>query len=144
MPSSWGIYVQNKSKAMLNISGAAGSYGSTVSAYSITGGGFSGTSSSLTTGFLTTSGTVTFTAKVKDSRGRWSAEKTVSISVVEYSPPSFTNYLTQRCNSSGTVTANGTYGKGTVSFKYSGCGGKNTVTTACPQCNQGSSGKITQ
>ena len=130
VPSSWGIYVQNKSKATLNISGAAGSYGSTVSAYSITGGGFSGTSNSLTTGFLTTSGTITFTAKIKDSRGRWSAEKTVSISVVEYSPPSFTNYLTQRCNSSGTVTANGTYGKGTVSFKYSGCSGKNTLTTA--------------
>ncbi len=130
VPSSWGIYVQNKSKATLTINGAAGSYGSTVSAYSITGGGFSGTSSSLTTGFLTTSGTVTFTAKVKDSRGRWSAEKTVSISVVEYSPPSFTNYLTQRCNSEGTVTANGTYGKGTVTFAYASCSSKNTVTTA--------------
>ena len=62
VPSSWGIYVQNKSKATLTINGAAGSYGSTISAYSITGGGFSGTSNLLTTGFLTTSGTVTFTA----------------------------------------------------------------------------------
>lgn len=98
--------------------------------YSITGGGYSGTSSSLTTGLLTTSGTISFTAKVKDSRGRWSAEKTVSISVVAYSPPTFTNYLTQRCNSSGTVTTNGTYGRGLINFTYASCSAKNTITTA--------------
>lgn len=130
VPSSWGIYVQNKSKVTLTINGAAGSRGSTISAYSITGGGYSGTSSSLTTGLLTTSGTISFTAKVKDSRGRWSAEKTVSISVVAYSPPTFTNYLTQRCNISGTVTTNGTYGRGLINFTYASCSGKNTITTA--------------
>lgn len=130
VPSSWEIYVQTKSKATLTINGAAGSYGSTISAYSITGGGFSGSGSSLTTGFLNTSGTITFTAKVKDSRGRWSAEKTVSISVVAYSPPTFTNYLTQRCNSSGTVTTNGTYGRGLINFTYASCSSKNTITTA--------------
>lgn len=130
VPSSWGIYVQNKSKVTLAINGATGSRGSTISAYSITGGGYSGTSSSLTTGLLTTSGTITFTAKVKDSRGRWSEEKTVSISVVAYSPPTFTNYLTQRCNSSGTVTTNGTYGRGLINFSYASCSGKNTITTA--------------
>lgn len=130
VPSSWGIYVQTKSKATLTINGAAGRYGSTISAYSITGGGFSGTGSSLTTGFLNTSGTITFTAKVKDSRGRWSAEKTVSISVVAYSPPTFTNYLTQRCNSSGTITTNGTYGRGLINFTYASCSSNNTITTA--------------
>lgn len=130
VPSSWGIYVQNKSKVTLTINGAAGSRGSTISAYSITGGGYSGTSSSLTTGLLTISGTISFTAKVKDSRGRWSAEKTVSISVVAYSPPTFNNYLTQRCNSSGTVTTNGTYCRGLINFTYASCNGKNTITTA--------------
>ena len=130
VPASWGIYVQKKSKATLTINGATGSYGSTISAYSISGGGFSGTTSSLTTGFLNTSGTITFTAKVKDSRGRWSAEKTVSISVVAYSPPTFTNYLTQRCNSSGTITTNGTYARGLINFTYASCSSKNTITTA--------------
>jgi len=129
VPSSWGIYVQGKSKATISISGATGSYGSTISSYSITGGGFSASASSLTTGFLTTSGTITFTWKVKDSRGRWSAEKTVSISVVAYSPPAASGYSVQRCNSGGTVSANGTYGKGIVSFTYSTCSSKNTVTT---------------
>ena len=64
-----------------------------------------------------------------DSRGRWSAEQTVSISVVTYSPPAASGYSVQRCNSSGTITANGTYGKGLVTFVYSSCSSKNTVTT---------------
>ena len=85
VPSSWGIYVQNKSKAEAAISNAAGSYGSTITAYSISGGGYSSTTDTLTTGFLLTAGTVTFTAKVKDSRGRWSDESSVSITVVAYS-----------------------------------------------------------
>lgn len=129
VPSSWGIYVQGKSKATISIGGATGSYGSTISAYSITGGGYSSTSSSFTTGFLTSTGTITFTGKVMDSRGRWSAERTVSIYVVAYSPPTASGYSVQRCNSSGTVTANGTYGKGQVTFAYSSCSSKNTVTT---------------
>lgn len=130
VPSSWGIYVQSKSKAKLTISGAAGSYGSTITSYSISGGGFSGTSSTLTTGFLNSSGTITFTATVKDSRGRTSAAKTVSISVVAYSPPSFTSYLSQRCTSAGTVSDEGTYVSALLQFTFSSCSSKNTVTTS--------------
>ena len=52
VPSAWGIYVQGKSKATLKINGAAGTQGSTISSYSISGGGFSSTSSSFTTGFF--------------------------------------------------------------------------------------------
>lgn len=128
VPSSWGIYVQSKSKATITISGAAGSYGSTISSYSITGGGYSGTATSLTTGFLNTSGTITFTAKVTDSRGRTSAAKTISISVIAYSQPKFNSYLTQRCLSGGTLNDEGTYAKATVSYSYASCSSKNTVT----------------
>lgn len=127
VPSSWGIYVQSKSKATITISGVAGSYGSTISSYSITGGGYSGTATSLTTGFLNTSGTITFTAKVTDSRGRTSAAKTVSISVIAYSQPKFNSYLTQRCLSGGTLNDEGTYAKATVSYSYASCSSKNTV-----------------
>lgn len=130
VPSSWEIYVQTKSKATLTINGAAGSYGSTITGYSITGGGFSNTSSSFTTGFLNTSGTITFTATVTDSRGRTSAAKTVSISVVAYGVPSFASYLSQRCNSSGTVANDGTYVRGLVDYSFSSCSSKNSITTA--------------
>lgn len=128
VPSAWGIYVQTKSKATLTINGAAGSYGSTIASYSITGGGFSSTASSFTTGFLNASGTITFTATVTDSRGRVSSAANVSITVQAYSPPSFTSYLSQRCTSGGTVSDEGTYVKGQVSFTYSTCSSKNTVT----------------
>jgi len=130
VPSAWGIYVQTKSKATLTINGAAGSYGSTISSYSITGGGYTSTASSFTTGFLNTSGTVTFTATVTDSRGRVSAAATVSISVVAYSPPSFSSYLSQRCLSNGTVNEDGTYIRGQVSYSYASCSSKNTITRA--------------
>ena len=130
VPSTWGIYVQTKSKATLTINGAAGSYGSTISSYSITGGGYTSTASSFTTGFLNTSGTITFTATVTDSRGRVSAAATVSISVVAYSPPSFASYLSQWCLSSGTVNEDGTYIRGLVSYSYASCSSKNTITRA--------------
>lgn len=128
VPSTWGIYVQTKSKATLTINGAAGVYGSTIKSYSISGGGYSGTASTLTTGFLNTSGTITFTATVTDSRGRTSAAATVSISVTAYTPPYFNSVLSQRCLSSGTLDDDGTYIRGLVSYGYSTCGGNNTLT----------------
>lgn len=130
VPTAWEIYVQSKSKATLTINGAAGAYGSTISSYSITGGGYSSTASSFTTGFLNTSGTITFTASVTDSRGRVSANATVTISVVAYSAPSFSKYISQRCNSAGTASDSGTYVKSTVNFSYASCSSKNTITTA--------------
>ena len=130
VPSSWGIYVQTKSKVTLTITGAAGAGGSTISSYSITGGGLSYTASSVTTGFLNTSGSITFTGKVCDSRGRWSDEATVTISVVPYAAPRFNSYSTQRCTSAGASSSNGTYAKSTVEFSYWSCSGKNTITTA--------------
>lgn len=130
VPSAWGIYVQTKSKAVLSIHGAAGSYGSAIASYNITGGGFSGTSDTMTTGFLNTAGTITFAATVTDSRGRTSAAKTVCISVVSYSAPSFSSYLSQRCSSSGALASDETYIKASVSYSYSFCSGKNSVTRA--------------
>lgn len=130
VPSAWGIYVQTKSKVKLTINGAAGSYGSTIKSYSITGGGYSGSASTLTTGFLNNSGTITFKATVTDSRGRVSAEASVSITVTAYSPPYFNSSLSQRCLSNGTLDDDGTYIHALVSFGYSSCGGKNTLKTS--------------
>lgn len=130
VPSAWGIYVQTKSKVKLTINGAAGSYGSTIKSYSIAGGGYSGSASTLTTGFLNNSGTITFKATVTDSRGRVSAEASVSITVTAYSPPYFNSSLSQRCLSNGMLDDDGTYIHALVSFGYSTCGGKNTLKTS--------------
>lgn len=130
VPSSWGIYVQSKSKATLNISNAAGTYGSTVKSYSISGGGYSGTAVSLTTGLLNISGNVTFTATVTDSRGRVSDAATVTINVVSYASPYFLEYSNYRSTSSGAASSSGTYVQALIRYGYYGCGGKNTLTRA--------------
>ena len=128
VPSSWNSYIQSKSKAKLTINSPVGTYGSTISSYSITGGGYSSTESSFTTGFLNESGTVTFTAKITNSRGRTSDAKTVSITIVPYEAPSHTGYMAQRSLSDGTLNDDGTYIKGFVIFSYSSCNENNSVT----------------
>ena len=128
VPSSWGIYVQSKSKAKLTVNGAAGSYGSTIASYSISGGGFAGSSASLTTGFLNSYGDITFTATVTDSRGRVSAAAKVTITVERYFVPYFETYTSQRCDSSGNLQDDGTYILGNALYNRAPCGNNNRVT----------------
>lgn len=133
VPSSWGVYVKTFSKCTVAIVSAAGAYGSTIKSYSITGGGLNASTSSATTGILNTAGTVTFTCKITDSRGR-TATKTVSITVVDYSGPSL-SVSAERCNSSGTVTADGTYLRVTVNYSFASVSGKNSITSKSVTCN---------
>lgn len=130
VPSTWGIYVQTKSKAGITINGASGSYGSTIKSYSISGGGYSSTASTLTTGFLNSSGTINFNATVTDSRGRTSDVKQVAINVIDYTPPTFNSYTSQRCKSDGTLFDEGTYIKGLINYNYSSCNSKNSVKSS--------------
>lgn len=127
VPTSWGVYVQGKSKAKLTINGATGSYGSTISKYNISGDSYSTTSSSFTTGVLNSSGTVTFTGTITDSRGR-TVKKTTNCSVVAYSAPAITAFTATRCNSSGTANDEGSYVKVKPVYTYSTVSGKNTLT----------------
>ena len=127
VPADWGIYVRTKSKVTAQITGAAGVYGSTIKSYSISGGGYSGTAASLTTGFLNTAGTVTFTAKITDSRGR-TATKTASITVTDYAPPVLSSVAGFRCDSAGTEQDDGNYISLTANFSGSVLDRKNPVT----------------
>lgn len=133
VPSSWGVYVKGFSKCTVAIVSAAGVYGSTIKSYSITGGGLNSSSSSDTTGVLNTAGTVTFTCKITDSRGR-TAEKTVSITVVDYSAPSL-SVSAERCSSGGTISAEGTYLRVTVDYSFASVSGKNYITSKSVTCN---------
>lgn len=124
--SSWGVYVQGYSQAKLTI-GASGSYGSTISEWYFDG--VSQSSNTKTTEAINQSGTVTFKAKVKDSRGRTSSEVPVSISVNEYSTPVLIKNLLKRCLSDETIDDEGTYILANFTFLYSSCGGKNSIST---------------
>lgn len=124
--SSWGVYVQGYSQAKLTI-GASGSYGSTISEWYFDG--VSQSSNTKTTEAINQSGTVTFKAKVKDSRGRTSSEESVSISVNEYSTPVLIKNLLKRCLSDETIDDEGTYVLANFTFLYSSCAGKNSIST---------------
>lgn len=142
VPSSWGIFVQGKSQAKLTVNGAAGSYGSTIKGFFITGGGFSSGSSSLTTGYLG-SGTISFSGYVIDSRGKRSATKTVSISVVPYSNPSISSVSTYRCVADGGQSDSGTYFRAFARLSVASCSSKNSMNCVVKYRKTGSSGWMT-
>ncbi len=128
--NGWGLYVYGESQAKLTISGAAGKYGSTIKSYSITTSPSVGSTSlsSFTTGTLYSSGTITVTAKVTDTRGR-TATKTTSFYVYFYSNPYFLSLKSYRCNSSGVQDdTGGTYAYLKAEFDCYDLNGNNSVT----------------
>ena len=128
VPAAWGVYVKDHSQVNITITGAAGIYGSTIKSYKITGGGFSGTTSNLTTGRLSSAGTITFSGTVTDSRGRVSSTATVSITVQDYNNPTLALTEVYRCDEDGTANDDGNYLAVNPTWGYSSVGGKNTAT----------------
>ena len=109
VPADWGVYVQGYSKAQVQITGAAGAYGSTIRSYAINSSGFSASGQTATIGPITLSGAVDIWGTVIDSRVR-SAVMTKTIQVEPYSKPWFTSTpAVIRSNASGEEDANGEY-----------------------------------
>lgn len=97
--NSWGLYVVGYSKARISAT-ASGSYGSTISSFTISGGYSvtrSGSSLSYTGNTFTSSGSKSFNIIAKDSRGRSSVSKLAgTITVYEYNNPSITLFSVRR------------------------------------------------
>ena len=123
-----GGYVQNKSGYSAAFSGATCKYGAVVSAYSISGGGYSGSGASFASGLLRTAGKQKITFKVVDSRGL-TATKTVDITVTAYNPPQVTALAAWRVNAEGTADGMGTRGKWRAAWSFSDLGGANALTS---------------
>lgn len=97
-----GIWVQGISTAACSINGAGGSYGSWITSYRIsTSAGHNIYSSSGTTSTINSSGNVTITGTITDSRGR-TASKSTTINVQAYSMPRFSSYSITRNSSTPT------------------------------------------
>lgn len=127
--SGTGLYVKGMGKAKLTLSGASGAYGSSITSYTITGGGWTTTNSALTTGTLASAGNITFTATVTDSRGR-KASTTRTISVIDYTKPGVAVCDVYRCDADGNRKKAGTYFAVEINASYSAITGNTLSITA--------------
>lgn len=123
-------YIQTKSKLKI-VASASGSYGSSIRSYvyDIGSQSYSGLENTYTMGeVVRDSGTVAVTVTVTDSRGR-TASKTVSITVLAYSPPQITHFECCRCgDANGSANANGQYLKVTFGYSVSPLNNKNKAS----------------
>ena len=122
-----GGYVQGKCGYSAAMTGAAGKYGASIMAYSISGGGYSGSGASLKSGLLNAAGKQIVTFKATDTRGL-SAVKKVEIEVLPYSAPRVTELAAWRVNEDGAADGMGTLGKWRTEAVFSALGGRNTLT----------------
>ncbi len=127
--SGTGLYVKGMGKAKLTLSGASGTYGSSITSYTITGGGWSATNGALTTGTLASAGNITFTATVTDSRGR-KASTTRTINVIDYTKPGVAVCDVYRCDADGNRKKAGTYFAVEINASYSAITGNILNITA--------------
>lgn len=122
-----GGYVQGKCGYSAAMTGAAGKYGASIMAYSISGGGYSGSGASLKSGLLKAAGKQIITFKATDTRGL-SAVKTAEIEVLPYSAPRVTELAAWRVNEDGAADGMGTLGKWRTEAVFSALGGRNVLT----------------
>lgn len=127
--SGTGLYVKGMGKAKLTLSGASGAYGSSITSYTITGGGWTATNSALTTGTLASAGNITFTATVTDSRGR-KVSTTCAINVIDYTKPGVAVCDVYRCDADGNRKKAGTYFAVEINASYSAITGNTLNITA--------------
>lgn len=122
-----GSYVKLLSRPQVSIT-AAGVYGSTISAYRTVLDGVTYTTASFTTSkVLSKSGEVTLSVTVTDSRGRTVTYST-SITALDYSYPSITQFKCERCNTNGSAAqVDGTHVRYTFSGSVAPLGNKNGV-----------------
>ena len=126
LAAQFGAYVQNKSTLAVSIA-ATGVKGSTVKAIQTTVLGKTYNGAIFTTGLLTSSGTVTLSTKVQDSRGRWSAAKTTTVTVLAYSPPKVQVLRAYRVDATGAADEEGTYLRLDYKYSVSAVNNKNTA-----------------
>lgn len=129
LAAQFGAYVQNKSKLSVKIT-AAGAKGSTITDYQATLNGKTYDAASFTSAVLTSSGTLTLRVRVKDSRGRWSAYKDTSITVLAYSTPKIHAFEAYRCDADGNADDEGEYMAVTYEYTVAALNNKNTASMA--------------
>ena len=122
--TKFGGFVKNKSKLNYSYS-VTNAQGSTISSYNLTINGKTYTAKSGVTSTITTSGTLSYSAYVVDTRGRKSNVLTGTISVLDYENPKITTFQVIRCDAEGNENNEGEYAKYTINASISPVNNKN-------------------
>ena len=129
--SSFAAYVQGYSKLRItfNASKITHGAGASLSKYRLTVGGknYDTTSTTVTSDTLTSSGSVSYTVYVYDTRGRY-ASYTGSITVNAYAAPTISSSSIFRSNSSGVADSSGAYISVKATASVSSVNGLNSGT----------------
>lgn len=126
LATTYGAMIKGYSRLAVAVDAVA-AYGAGITAYQVTADGATYSGSSVVTGVLNSSGTLTVTAKVTDQRGR-TASTSKNVSVLDYSAPAVTLLKVKRCNADGTDNDQGEYCQVTFSGKVTALGNKNSAT----------------
>lgn len=127
LAAQFGAFIQGKSTLKTTIT-ASGAKGSTITAYSTTLEGKTYTGSSWTSAALTGKGSIKIVTKVKDSRGRWSAAKTTTVNVLDYSTPLIQVLQVYRVDSAGSADEQGEYIAVVYRYSVTALNNKNTAS----------------
>lgn len=122
--ATYGNLVKGLSRLLVKTGGTP-AYSSPIASRAVTANGVRYTAAEVTTGFLTSAGTTTVTATVTDKRGRTSAQKSASFTVLDYEKPAITSLSVRRCNADGTANNRGEYVKAVFSAAVTSLGDKN-------------------
>lgn len=130
--SGWNIYLQGYSAVQVTFNTAAGVYGSSIAGYKVVYGSSEVTKSPYRTPVINNSGAQKVYCYAKDSRGRWSKAKEVSVEFLSYAKPSLSNAQAYRSKDTGVKDEkNGTSLSAIATAVFSSCGGKNSATLKC-------------
>lgn len=124
--ATYGGYIKGLSKFKVVVTPTL-AYGSAIASYAVTANGTKYTAASFTTGVLSSSGTLSVEATVKDKRGR-SGSASVSKTVLNYNDPVITKLAVRRCNADGTTNEQGNYVKVTFTGTVTSLNSKNKAT----------------
>ena len=131
--NGWGVYVKGYSQVDLSVSATAGTGASIISiAFSGTGVSQSGTGTTARSSVVTSTGYITYSVTVTDSRNRTATSTLGSTArpyFYDYAPPVINSMTAFRSDSSGTQDSiSGTYIRTSASFSFSSCGNKNSLS----------------
>lgn len=126
LAAQFGGYVQGKSKVTATIT-AAGAKGSTIKSYSTSFQGATYTGRTWTSGFLASSGSISMTTTVTDSRNRTASKTTTITGVQAYTAPEITALRTYRINAAGAPDTEGTRMAVELSYSVAPVNNKNTA-----------------